>query len=30
MEFRRGASDNIFSIANISLSELAEAVYKYA
>ena len=30
MEFRSGASDSIFSIANISLSKLAEALYQYA
>jgi hypothetical protein len=30
MEFRRGSSDSIFSIANITLSRLVEAIYLYA
>ena len=30
VEFRPGASDSVFSVANISLSKLAEAVYQYA
>jgi hypothetical protein len=30
VEFHRSSSDSIFSIANITLSKLVEAIYQYA